>query len=176
MLLGFRDHPPRGCPAAFQAAGPRRRSTGRPPRRLPDDLGVLPLLDVELVPVVAPSHPLARLGRPVSRTDLEAHTQLVLSDPFEQEGASYGVVSPRVWRFVELARRADFLRAGLGWCRMPTPLVGSALSDGRLVRREIADEADRPPAKVTIYAAHLPDRPPGLAGGFLLDHLRASLA
>jgi hypothetical protein len=35
------------------------------------------------------------------------------------DGPSYGVVGNRVWRFVDLARRLDFLLADIGWCKMP---------------------------------------------------------
>lgn len=143
---------------------------------VPEDLVALPLLDVELTPVVAPDHPLARLGRPASRADLEAHVQLVLSDPSDPDGPSYGVVGTRIWRFVELARRIDFLLAGMGWCRMPEPLVASLLAEGRLVRLEVEDDSARPPAPVTIYAAHMRDRPLGRAGAWLLDRLRARLS
>lgn len=76
-----------------------------------EDLDVLALAEVELVPVVAPQHPLARFGRPVSRADLKKYLQPVLSDPLTRTDRSYGVVSTRIWRFVELARRIDFLLA-----------------------------------------------------------------
>jgi DNA-binding transcriptional LysR family regulator len=101
----------------------------------PEDLVVLPLLKrASLVPVVSPDHPLAQLGRPATHADLHDHVQLVLSDPFAPDGPSYGVIGSKVWRFVELGRRLDFLLAGLGWCRMPEDLVAPLLGDGRLVR------------------------------------------
>lgn len=141
----------------------------------PDDLQVLPLLEVALAPVVSASHPLARLDRPATRADLKAHVQLVLSDPSAPDGPSYGVVGARVWRFVELGRRLDFLLAGLGWCRMPEPLVAGMLDDGRLVRLLIEDDPARPAGPLTIYAAHLRDRPLGRAARWLLDDLHRRL-
>ena len=90
---------------------------------VPEDISALPLVSTRLVAVAAPSHPLARLGRNATRSDLEAHVQLILSDPSAPGGPGYGVISPKVWRFVELGRRLDFLLAGLGWCRMPQELV-----------------------------------------------------
>ena len=142
---------------------------------VPEDLVALPLLDVELGPVVSPSHALAGLNRPATRADLEEHIQLVLSDPFEQDGPNYGVVGPRAWRFVDLARRLDFLLAGLGWCRMPLSLVAPLLAGQRLVRLTIGDEPAQASGRVTIYAAHLRNRPPGRAASWLLDHLLARL-
>ena len=143
---------------------------------VPADLVALPLLDIELVSVTAPDHPLARLGRPASRSDLEEHVQLVLSDPFDPDGPNYGVVGTRVWRFVELARRIDFLVAGLGWCRMPEQLVARLLADGRLKRLDVLEDSARTPGPVTIYAAHIRARPPGRAGTWLLKHLRGRLS
>ena len=139
---------------------------------VPDDVVALPLLRIELVPVVSPDHPLASLGRPVKVADLEEHIQLVLSDPAAPEGPSYGVIGTRVWRFVELARRLDFLLAGLGWCRMPEHLVSSHLADGRLVPLVVDDAAARAAGPLTIYAAHMRDRALGRAGSWLLSDLQ----
>lgn len=140
------------------------------------DLVALPLLDVEMVAVVAAGHPLAGLAPPLARADLGEHVQLVLSDPFDRDGPSHGVVGPRVWRFVDLARRLDFLLAGLGWCRLPLQLAAPLLAAGRLVRLTISDDPARTPGPVTIYAAHMSDRPIGRAGTWLLAHLRIRLA
>jgi DNA-binding transcriptional LysR family regulator len=143
---------------------------------VPDDIAALPLLNVNLMPVVAPDQPLARLGRPVTQADLREHVQLVLSDPSAPNGLSYGVVGARVWRFVEIGRRLDFLLAGLGWCRMPEGLVAPYLAEGRLIRLVIEDDPARPSGVLTIYAAHLRDRPLGRAGAWLLADLRARFA
>ncbi|WP_101926873.1 MULTISPECIES: LysR family transcriptional regulator [Luteimonas] len=143
---------------------------------VPQDLAALPLVAVELVPVVAHDHPLAALGRAVDRTDLDAHVQLILSDPSTPDGPSYGVLSTRTWRFVELGRRLDFLLAGLGWCRMPALLVAPLIAQGRLVRLAIHDDPAPAPGALTIYAAHLQTRPPGRAGRWLLEDLRARFA
>ena len=143
--------------------------------RVPEDIAALPLLGIDLVPVVAPVHPLARLGRAATRADLDDHVQLVLSDPSAPDGPSYGVVSTRAWRFVELGRRMDFLLAGLGWCRMPEPLVAPLLAGGQLVPLPIEDDPARGVGTLTIYASHLRDRPLRRAGLWLLDDLRTRL-
>ncbi len=135
----------------------------------PDDIAALPLLGVKLVPVAAPDHPLARLGRPVTRADLEPHVQLVLADPVDAPGPSYGVASARLWRFVDLQRRLDMLLAGFGWCRMPEHLISQPLAKGRLVCLELADDSARD--DLIIYAAHMQDRPLGPAGRWLLTDL-----
>ncbi len=139
------------------------------------DLSVYPIMDLKLTPVAAAGHPLARLGRTLSRTDLEAHAQLVLSSGVA-EGASYGVVSPRVWRFVDLGRRLDFLLAGFGWCKMPTYVIEPYLADGRLVKLNLSDESIAPDPPLPVYAAHVRDRHLGRGGRWLLDDLRKRLA
>lgn len=142
---------------------------------VPRDLTAYPLMDLELVPVAAPGHPLARAGRVLDRADLEAHIQLILSDPHDHEGAGYGVVGSRLWRFVDLTLRLDFLLAGFGWCKMPRHTVAAMLADGRLVALDIPDETIMPSASLLIYAAHVRDKPLGKAGAWLLDDLRQRL-
>lgn len=142
----------------------------------PEDLVALPLLGINLIPVVSPGHPLAALGCAATRADLDEHVQLVLTDPSASDGPSYGVIGVRAWRFVELGRRLDFLLAGLGWCRMPEHLVSSHIAAGSLVPLMIEDDPARASGPLTIYAAHMRDRALGRAGGWLLGDLQARLA
>ncbi|ABB06486.1 LysR family transcriptional regulator [Burkholderia lata] len=142
---------------------------------IPDDLIAYPLMDLTLVPVAAADHPLVRLGRPLTRYDLESHVQLVLSDAYGAEGPRHGVIGRRIWRFVDLGRRLDFLRAGFGWCKMPPYIVEPYLADGSLVELDTADEALSPTGSLPIYAAHVRDRPLGRAGSWLLEDLRHRL-
>ena len=143
---------------------------------IPDDLTVYPLMELKLVPVVAAKHPLARLRRKLNRDDLETHVQLVLSSGLSAQGPNYGVVSTRVWRFVDLGRRLDFLLAGFGWCKMPAYLVAPYLADRRLVELKIADESIAPRRTLPVYAAHVRNRHLGLGGRWLLDDLHKRLA
>lgn len=142
---------------------------------VPDDMAALPLIDVDLVPAVSPTHPLAQLERPATRDDLDEHVQLVLSDPSTAGGPDYGILASRTWRFVDLGRRLDFLLAGLGWCRMPAGLMAPYVEDGRLVALSIADDPARMTGPLTIYAAHMRDRALGRAGTWLLNDLKARL-
>ncbi|MGG1948591.1 LysR family transcriptional regulator [Trinickia sp. NRRL B-1857] len=141
---------------------------------VPEDIVAYPLLRIDMIPVVASGHPLASLTRPATRSDLEPHVQLVLSDPLDPSGASYGLSSARLWRFVDLGRRLDFLLAGFGWCRMPSHLVSKPIAAGQLTRIEIENDPT-PPDGLTIYAAHRRNRAPGVAGRWLLDELKRRL-
>ncbi|MDX7953716.1 LysR family transcriptional regulator [Lichenihabitans sp. Uapishka_5] len=141
----------------------------------PPSLTAYGLMDLRLVAVATPGHPLVQLGRPLHRVDLEAQTQLVLSYPNDQDGTAFGIVGSRLWRFVDLGRRLDFLLAGLGWCKVPHHLVAPHIAAGRLVELVIPDESIMQSASLRIYAAHGRDRPLGRAGGWLLADLRTRL-
>ena len=138
------------------------------------DLVAEPMTWIDMVPVVASGHALAQTTGPVSRRSLEAHVQLILTDPGAPEGApSFGVISPRVWRFVEIARRLDFIAAGFGWANMPAHLVQPLIDAGKLARLTLQEPAlltDRIPMFGVCHRAH----PPGPAGRWFLDQLRAA--
>ena len=135
------------------------------------ELQAYPIMYMTLVPVAAANHPLALEDRPLSREILSQHIQLVLTNPQDPSGQSHSVVSPRVWRFVDLARRLEFLLAGFGWCSMPLHLVERHLADGRLKRLTI-EEACIFPGPVPLYVAHNRTRPLGLGARWLLENLR----
>ena len=142
---------------------------------VPDDLMAYPLMDRTLIPVAAAAHPLACLARPLNREDLDAHIQLVLSDAFDTDGRNYGVISSRLWRFVDIARRLDFLLAGFGWCKMPPYLVEQHIAAGRLKELDLSGDGLSPTDTLPIYAAHMRNRALGRAGSWLLDDLRRRL-
>jgi DNA-binding transcriptional LysR family regulator len=142
---------------------------------VPDDIVAFALMRVRLQAVAAHDHPLAALGRPAERDDLAPHVQLVLSDPVDPRSPDYGLAGERLWRFVDLGRRLDFLLAGFGWCRMPVHLITQALAAGQLAPINIADDPT-PAEGLTIYAAHLREHAPGEAGRWLLNDLRTRLA
>src|SRR6202043_818989 len=61
------------------------------------------LMEVQMVPVVSPSHPLGRHPRPVTINDLSGHVQLVLTDRSSlSKGMEFGVVSAKPWRLAGL--------------------------------------------------------------------------
>ncbi|HEY1394542.1 LysR family transcriptional regulator [Roseateles sp.] len=138
---------------------------------VPEDVVAYPLLRVGMRPVVALAHPLASLKRAAKPADLEHHVQLVLSDPVAPEGENFGLASARLWRFVDLGRRLDFLLAGFGWCRMPEHLIAEPLASGQLKTFRIHEDPT-PKEGLTIYAAHARDREPGVAGKWLLEELK----
>ncbi len=135
------------------------------------ELQAMALTQVTMVPVVAPAHPLARETRAITRDILGEHVQLILTDPQQKPGPSFSVVSTRVWRFVDIARRLEFLLAGFGWGTMPRHLVQPHLDAGRLVRLTIEDPAVLP-GSIWLFAIHDRKRPLGIGARWLLADLQ----
>jgi DNA-binding transcriptional LysR family regulator len=96
-----------------------------------------------LLPVAAPTHPLARTSGKLPTAVLREHTQLVLSDRSKlSEGQDFGVLSPRTWRLGDLGAKHALLVAGLGWGSMPEPSVREDLRTGRLARLDVEQAND----------------------------------
>jgi DNA-binding transcriptional LysR family regulator len=135
------------------------------------ELQATPLTQVTLVPLVSPAHPLASETRPLTRDILAEHVQLILTDPLQRPGPSFSVVSHRVWRFVDIARRLEFLLAGFGWCTMPLHLVETHLVRGTLVRLSIEDPAVLP-GVVGLFGIHNRQHTLGIGARWLLAELQ----
>jgi DNA-binding transcriptional LysR family regulator len=133
----------------------------------------IPLFTVDLIPVVAPDHPLAALDGPIDTPVLQRHLQLVLTDRSSlTAGRDYGVLSSRTWRLADLGAKHAMLLAGLGWGNMPSHLVQDDVARGRLkVIRPI--EFDSRAAELVMCSAHLADHRLGPAGQWMIEHLSA---
>jgi DNA-binding transcriptional LysR family regulator len=102
------------------------------------DLETVPMGDIELVPVAAPGHPLAKLKGKIQAEALRDHVQLVLTDRSKlTEGRDYSVFAVRTWRLADLGARHEMLLAGLGWGSMPVHMVEDDIAAGRLKRLDI---------------------------------------
>jgi DNA-binding transcriptional LysR family regulator len=116
---------------------------------------------VELIPVAAPDHPLARAGRngPGAGRD---HIQLVLTDRSPlTESQDLGVIGSQTWRLADLGAKHMLLKEGIGWGYMPEPMVCEDLETGRLVQLDMAEYKE---GFLRLYAIHRTDTPPGPAG------------
>jgi DNA-binding transcriptional LysR family regulator len=79
----------------------------------PDEVEQISVGAVDVSAVVAASHPLAQLHRPLLDEDLQDHRQLV---PASRAGARYSnTLVNDVWEVSDLSTRHAMLRAGLGW-------------------------------------------------------------
>jgi DNA-binding transcriptional LysR family regulator len=139
---------------------------------VPDGLRSEPLLDVRLVTVVAPGHPLASYKGVIPKSELEKHVQLVLTDRSQlTQGQSYGVYSQNAWRLADMGAKHAFLRAGFGFGHMPLFMVDDDIANGRLraIRIEMPGNAR---LIMPMHAVYRKDAPPGPAGRWLIQSLK----
>jgi DNA-binding transcriptional LysR family regulator len=122
---------------------------------------------VQIIPVAAPSHPLAKASE-AAPPQARDFVQLVLSEQPAADGRDFGVVSLNTWRIGDLAARHKLLLAGLGWCGMPEPNVRADIKSGRLVRLNLPDWRG---GEHVMQAIHMIDNPPGPAGRWLIERL-----
>ena len=141
------------------------------------DLETTPIGEVELVPVAAPGHPLAKVKGRIQPERLRDELQLVLTDrsPLTR-GKEYSVFSTKTWRLADLGARHEMLLAGLGWGSMPCHMVDDDIAAGRLVSLDIRrpDGATRLP-RPGIVLARRKDKVLGPAGAWLARHLMQAL-
>ena len=130
------------------------------------------MLETELIPVVAPEHPLAVEAAPIAAETLHRHVQLVLSDGSDlTAGRDYGVLSNRTWRLADLGAKKAMLLAGMGWGNMPTHLVKDELDRGVLKRIDPAGFSQLT-ARLVLGVACSADRSLGPAATWMLDYLK----
>jgi len=129
--------------------------------------------EIPLVMVAAPSHPLASFGHRIPRRELVKHVQLVLTDRSElMTGRDYGVLSPSTWRLADLSTKYAFLKDCVGWGSMPLHMVEQDIVAGTLVVLDV-DDMPRTGFMLTMSAFHPASAPPGPAGRWFVDHLKA---
>lgn len=139
------------------------------------DLDTTPMGEVELVPVAAPSHPLAKIKGKIQPEAIRDHVQLVLTDRSKlTAGRDYSVFAVKTWRLADLGARHAMLVAGLGWGSMPRHMVADDLAAGRLVRLDIRrpDGLTRLP-RPGVVLARRKDKVLGPAGEWLATRLLA---
>jgi DNA-binding transcriptional LysR family regulator len=121
-----------------------------------------------MIPVAAPSHPLARSsnrGPGAAR----GHLQLVLTDRSRlTEGQDFAVLSLNTWRLADLGAKHALLLAGLGWGNMPTHMVAEDIAAGRLTVLDLPDFSGGDYELRAIWRA---DAPPGPAARWLVERL-----
>lgn len=139
---------------------------------VPEDLDAEKLLEVPMITMVAPHHPLAARQGLLRTRDLEQHVQLVLTDRTTLTGGlSFGVFSPLIWRLADLSAKHAFLRAGFGWGHMPVAMVQVDLDAGHLVRIRLEAHQPLTPG-IAMFAAYRKDALPGPAGRWFIDRLK----
>nr|WP_281404474.1 substrate-binding domain-containing protein [Pyxidicoccus fallax] len=100
-----------------------------------------PIAHLRMIPVAAPSHPLASVKGVITDEQLASAVQVVLTErtPAGQPGSSdKGVFSTRTWRVADLMTKHALIVGGLGWGHEPEHLVRGDLAAGRLVELRLA--------------------------------------
>ncbi len=127
---------------------------------------------VELIPVAAPSHPLAQRHVNAPGT-ARNYAQLVLSDRSTlTEGQDFGVIGIRSWRIADLSTKHALLLAGIGWGNMPEPMVRDDLAAKRLLRLDIPEWRG---GACVFYAIHRTDTSPGPAAAWLIKRFASQV-
>lgn len=120
-----------------------------------------------LMPVAAPSHPLARLGRPLILSDVREETQLVVTDASGiTAGRDFNVLSYKIWRVGDIGIKYELIKGGLGWGGLPAAVVREDLRSGELVRLDL-DAYEQ--GEYPLYALRKAANPPGPAGQWLIE-------
>lgn len=129
-------------------------------------IAVEALTAIEMIAVVAATHPLARSGegRLLTRSELAAYLQIVQIDPTPISGAQdFGVLSPQTCRVTGQDTKHAMILAGLGWGRLPGWLIERDLAEGRLVRVATAALGRNAQLPAEAYLAHRLDEAMGPA-------------
>lgn len=128
---------------------------------------------VELVPVAAPDHPLAKMER-VPPGEARKHLQLVLTDRSPlTAGRDFSVLSPHSWRLADMGAKHALLKEGIGWGSMPLHLVRGDLQAGSLTKLALPEGQSLDYALVALWRK---DSPPGPAALWVLEAVRERLA
>jgi DNA-binding transcriptional LysR family regulator len=126
---------------------------------------------IDLIPVAAPSHLLARAD--VAPGESRRHLQLVLTDRSSlTEGREFSVLSPLTWRLGDLGAKHSLLKEGLGWGNMPRAMVAGDLASGALVALNLPEQ---PGARYRLNALWRRDTRLGPAASWLVDAFREGL-
>src|SRR5262249_5624691 len=80
-----------------------------------------------------------------------------------------GIYSDKIWRLEDLSAKCAFLRAGLGFGRVPLFLVEEDLAAGRLRNIRIATAEA---SSMSMHAIYRKATPPGPAGRWLIERLK----
>ena len=128
-----------------------------------------PAGSITMIPVAAPTHPLALIEGIIPTEVARDYTQLVLTDRSQlTAGQNFGVIAVRDWRLGDLGAKHMLLRNGLGWGSMPEEMIREDLDQGRLVHLKLAHMIS---LEYTLHMINRVDEAPGLAGRWLMQYL-----
>jgi DNA-binding transcriptional LysR family regulator len=103
-----------------------------------------PLLQVKMIPVAAPSHPLVKDREDVSELELRSMRQVVLGDTgtFREQDSGWLQADQR-WTVSHFSTSIKLLRSGLVFAFIPQNWIEDELAEGSLQRIPMAPSMDR---------------------------------
>lgn len=135
-----------------------------------DRVEALPLTSVVIVPVAHPDFPAARDDGLKSDAEMQAYTQVVVSDSGQAHQQSRGLLPGGLrWTVSDFATKKDILMANMGWGGMPEHMIQDELDKKQLVKLNIESY---PPAQVIHFAMRRRDTPNGVVGQAIWDNLK----
>lgn len=115
---------------------------GFQPQQAPADIDSWPLLALEFVLAVAPSHPLAaQAGQAILLEQLLQQRQILVTDRANGVEKQRGRLSLQVWWAEGDMAVQHLVLQGLGYAFLPKPLCQQALQDGSLVQLSLQTAA-----------------------------------
>lgn len=127
-----------------------------------------------MIPVAAPDHPLGRLRKELTLSDVRNETQLVVYDASGMtKGRDFNVFSLKTWRVSDTTTKHRFIRGGLGWGGLPVSMVQEDLGNGQLVHLNLPAYAQ---SQYAIYSICKAANPPGPAARWLISAMRTEFA
>lgn len=128
-----------------------------------EEISVVHLGAITMVPVCAPQHALAAIPAPQPGALLEKYVQIVHTQRGGRPAKDQGVLASRTWRVTDMATKIALIRRGVGWGSLPLELAEAGERDGRWVRL-FPEPWPRDGHHVELHAAVRRDRPLGRAG------------
>lgn len=111
-----------------------------------------PLVEIEYLPVVHPSHPLMQLGRDVTAADLAEHVQIGIGSSGDRDRVVSGTPKQlRRWMMSSVDTVVEAVTEGLGYAWLPEHRARRWLDKGSLVRLPLGDKRSH---KGNLYLVH----------------------
>ena len=110
------------------------------------------LMPVSALCVAAPSHPLHRLGRPVTLDDLREHRHLVIRDSGIHRTRSAGWLNEQRWTVSHKATSIHAVTHGHGYAWFPEEAIRGELERGALVPVPLREGAEKHGSLHLVFA------------------------
>lgn len=113
-----------------------------------------PLIEVELIAVAHPEHPLQQLEREITSADLAQHMHVVISDSGQHDKMDVGWLSSQDrWTVSSIDSALNAIKHGLGYGWLPSNRLIEPLADGEL-KPLLLEQGERYKAYLFISFGH----------------------